>query len=266
MTSVIFPSLSDPANAGRGAPIQIRLVNAQGRPLCCWRISDPKSIIRPIDITLGSAAVTLDMVPQADIASTGAVPTWYEITARAGRGLDQPRFQVPETGGPYQVSELIGAAAIPPGDVLAGRLVPDLTGVPDGWLLTALAEQPVWASADVIGGSTIQLVANGAIGGHRLVIADAAGLAIYADQADPTHYGRVLGLTRGAAASGGTLDIALAGDVTEPSWTWNPGPLWAGSNGLLTQLPSTTGWLQQVATALTATRIVLDLKQPILLL
>ena len=200
-------------------------------------------------ITIGGAAGTIDLHLAASASADFIGDGTY-------------RLHITEAGGDERdlLAGVIDFAPASSGPFSEGDLIIDER---DGDLI--ILESAGQGPAGINGGTTITMTAAGAIGGHRLVIGDASGLASYADQSEPSHYGRVVGLSTGAASDGDPVSVQLQGDITEPSWTWTPGLIWAGSNGLLTQAPPTTGWIQQVASALTATRIVLDLKQPILL-
>ena len=112
-------------------------------------------------------------------------------------------------------------------------------------------------------GSTITKTATVAIGGHRVVIASGASGAAIADKDTPDHMHRVIGITKGAAGSGNQIEIAGAGEMTEPSWTWSVGPVWLGSNGLLTQTPPTTGFLLMIGTAIAPTVLMIKIGAPI---
>lgn len=107
------------------------------------------------------------------------------------------------------------------------------------------------------------LTAAGALGGHRLVVAEGAGLAGYADSGNPAHVGKLLGMTAGAAADGAPVTIIQVGEIVEPSWNWNPGPVYLGISGVPTQTRPSSGFLQEIGVATGATRLVMDLKMPI---
>jgi hypothetical protein len=114
------------------------------------------------------------------------------------------------------------------------------------------------------GAQTLTLQAGIALGGHRVVCVDSSGQAIYPDRNNPAHADAVVGITTGAASAGANVTVLASGEMTEASWSWNPGPLWVGDTGLLTQSPPSAGWSQIVAIALSATRIVLTPRQAIL--
>jgi hypothetical protein len=114
----------------------------------------------------------------------------------------------------------------------------------------------------------VTLPAGGTLSGHRLVTRQPDGSLAYADNATVAHVHVPLWLTLGAAVSGAQVNVQAAGIVTEPSWSWPPGPLYLGTNGQLTQtVPTSPGaaFSVQVGYATSATSIVLD-RQPSLVL
>ncbi len=115
------------------------------------------------------------------------------------------------------------------------------------------------------GEATLSLVAGGPIGGHR-VVRSLAGVAVYADQNTVPDAVCVLGISKGAASAGAEVQVQLMGTMDEPSWSWTPDqPLFVGPAGTLTQTPPATGYRLIVGVALTATKINIGLKMPIIL-
>lgn len=116
-------------------------------------------------------------------------------------------------------------------------------------------------------GSAIQtLTAGEALGGHRFVVSDAAGNAIYADQSIATHANKVLGMTTGAALLGASVQIQQSGEYVEPTWTWAlDTPIWLGLSGLMTQTAPTTGFSMIVGFPITSTKILIAMREPIFL-
>jgi hypothetical protein len=109
------------------------------------------------------------------------------------------------------------------------------------------------------GDATVTMTAGATLSGHRLVTKQADGTAIYADATNPAHVSVPLWLTLGAAAMGDQVTAQASGIVTEPSWSWTPGPLYLDVTGLLTQtVPVSSSFLVQVGYATSATSIVLD--------
>lgn len=114
------------------------------------------------------------------------------------------------------------------------------------------------------GGTATEMTAGVALSGHRLVTRNTSGAAIYADATNAGHINAPLWLTLGAASLGDQVSVQSAGIVTEPSWSWTPGPLYLSTNGQLTQIsPTASGavFLVQVGYATSATSVVLG-RQP----
>lgn len=114
------------------------------------------------------------------------------------------------------------------------------------------------------GSPTVTATAARALSGHRALILTASG-ADYPDLATAGDGERIVGLSTGAAALGGTVTLQLGGEMVESSWSWTPGPVFAGDDGVLTQSPPSGAWLRQVAVAFAPTRMVIDLRPSILL-
>lgn len=119
-----------------------------------------------------------------------------------------------------------------------------------------------------VGGNATDVVypAGEAIGGHRCVVVGSDGKVYYASQQELTHMNKVLGITTGAVAMGANATIRAFGEMTEPSWNWTlDKPIFLGLNGLLTQTPPTTGFSLIIAFPTSATKIFVEIKDPILL-
>lgn len=112
----------------------------------------------------------------------------------------------------------------------------------------------------------VSLTAATALGGHRVVRATGLGGVEYASSANSSHFGTVIGITTAAAEQDETAEILTVGHVTEPSWSWQPGELFLGVNGLLTQTAPTSGFLQVIGTAVSPTRALIEPEQPIRLI
>lgn len=114
-------------------------------------------------------------------------------------------------------------------------------------------------------GTMVEATAGDTLSGHKAV-AIVSGEAVHADKDNAAHRGLVRGVTTGAVIDGEIALIQTYGPMLEPSWTWTPNqPIYCGTNGTLTQTVPTSGWLQQIATADTATLIFIDPKPVIVL-
>ncbi len=114
--------------------------------------------------------------------------------------------------------------------------------------------------------NVMEYVADGALGGHRIVRATTAGKVGYVDPSDPDQAHAALGLTTGAVADGALASVQFAGPITEPSWAWTPNlPIFVGAAGIPTQSPPSSGFHATVGVAVSATSMVIQLKSPIVL-
>jgi hypothetical protein len=104
--------------------------------------------------------------------------------------------------------------------------------------------------------------AGEAIGGHRLVYIS-SGAVYYASADNLQHLGKVIGVSMNAASIGGPVEIRSVGYLTDNSFAFTDGPIYLGTNGLLTQDSMVGLFIQQVATQLTATEIFVSIGQGI---
>lgn len=116
------------------------------------------------------------------------------------------------------------------------------------------------------GGSALQYIAAEALGGHRVVVLNDFERAIYATNLDSMHAVKVLGITLGAADFGDLVTVQTGGEITEPSWSWTLGqPIYLGDNGQLTQAYPAAGFALIVAFPISATKIMLRIREPIVI-
>ncbi|CAN5813981.1 hypothetical protein BH20PSE1_BH20PSE1_01020 [soil metagenome] len=116
-------------------------------------------------------------------------------------------------------------------------------------------------------GAGITRIAAQALGGQRLVYASSASGCDYADNRVFAQRFALLGITQGAVVGGAEATILSYGPFTEPSWSWTPGPLYLGIDGLITQTPpvAPAAFLLVVGVAVDATHVLIDLHEPITL-
>lgn len=73
----------------------------------------------------------------------------------------------------------------------------------------------------------------------------------------------------GVAITSGSIDSELTiqtqGFIDDASWSWSEGIVWCGPNGILTQTPPVDGWDFIIGFATSATRLYIDLNEPVLL-
>lgn len=124
-----------------------------------------------------------------------------------------------------------------------------------------------WANqAASAGGSTVKVFPAGEnLGGHRLVILR-NGKLFYADTTDSLDLGLVVGMTVTSASTGQDTQVQFLGDLTEGSWSWTIGsPVYFDASGVPTQTQPSSGFSQIIGFASTATKIYIQLREPIAL-
>lgn len=109
-------------------------------------------------------------------------------------------------------------------------------------------------------GDTQQYTAGMTLSALRMLTLDASGNAVYANSGDPT-----VGMSLTATTSGDLVTVATSDHVVEDSsWSWSAGAaLFNAGNGALTATPPTSGVWQVVGVAISATRIVVQIGDPI---
>lgn len=110
--------------------------------------------------------------------------------------------------------------------------------------------------------------ANQVVGGQKVLIGTSGGVQ-HASGDQASHFGKVVGVSVNAALAGASVRYVASGPMTDPSFNFVEGPVYLGLSGNLTQTyPTIAGgfvFAQQVATATTATRIVIAIQPPVLL-
>lgn len=109
------------------------------------------------------------------------------------------------------------------------------------------------------GVATIQLVAGISLGGNRVV----TGAANYADNTDIATAGRAIGMTQGAAVLGATVNIVTVGELDGFSGLTINNPVYLSTNGTTTQVLPITGYIQRIGVAISATKILINLSEPL---
>lgn len=119
---------------------------------------------------------------------------------------------------------------------------------------------------DLSGGSATALSAPATvtISGHMVVRTVVGGLAP-ASSSDMDQFGDAVGVAIGFAAAETPCAYVASGPVTEPSWSWEPGPVLLGPDGTLTQQEPTTGFVQQIGISDLPTRLIVEIQPPIAL-
>lgn len=122
---------------------------------------------------------------------------------------------------------------------------------------------------DGVDGATASLVvsclASGPIGGGRVVRVIWDKYVGYVSSDSPALADTVLGITTGAAVYGEPIGVQYMGELQDSGWTWSPGPVYCGINGVITQTLPTSGFILALGTATNSTTIVINIKQPLIL-
>lgn len=118
--------------------------------------------------------------------------------------------------------------------------------------------------------SLINALAAVNLSGHRGVVLDSFGQALYADNNTVAHANKFAGITQGAVVAGSNATVQRQGEITEPSWAWTPDqPVYLGANGILTQtmpVPASAKFSLIIGVAQTATKIYLNPMPPIFII
>ncbi len=111
-------------------------------------------------------------------------------------------------------------------------------------------------------GAVDDFLAGETLGRNRMVVIDDNTKAVYADSTDPTHADRVFGMTLNAAAIDDSVNIRKNGIVENAGWSWtlaNP-RIFLSTSGNLTQTVPTTGFVCVVGQAVSATKLLLNIR------
>lgn len=113
------------------------------------------------------------------------------------------------------------------------------------------------------GVQTIVRAAGETISGLRVVFESQAKAYLL----DPTTASvfQALGIAITSGAADSEITIQTLGFMDDASWSWSEGPVWCGHDGVLTQTPPVEGWDFIIGFASSATRLYIDLHEPVLL-
>lgn len=114
------------------------------------------------------------------------------------------------------------------------------------------------------GGSAFQRIAGETLSALRVVY-ELNNQVFYLDLADTANIDQLLGVTLNAASPGAEINVQRSGIMDDNAWNWALGRIWLGVNGTLTQTPATQGFDVLIGYAVSPTRIILNIQDPILL-
>lgn len=170
MSQVRIRQPVDAAGDPLTARVSISLVTESGNRVVGWNVgtSEPVSEVDILDLT---EDIVLELLAQSRIATASGGETWYRVRMAPPGALGTWDVQVPESAEVVELADLVGAAGIDPGDILAGRLLTtderaalDAANSPD-------ADNPIATMADVAGG----VAGVASFAGRTGVVVPAAG-------------------------------------------------------------------------------------------
>ena len=156
MTTVVIPAVQDASGTTLPARASIALVDENHQPILGWETGDGRPVYEQLAFEIPEEGLEVDLLPQSGVGLPGGAATYYAVSiAPFGRAASLHYVQVPDSETAVPLISLIGATALSPADILAGRLVPV---VPDeattGWSITVDDNgAPAWT--DVPPGSGI---------------------------------------------------------------------------------------------------------------
>lgn len=109
------------------------------------------------------------------------------------------------------------------------------------------------------GDQLLKLVAVLTVSGHRVVRGVNGGVAT-CSVTTPDDADKAIGITEGAALAGATAVVRYGGLMTDTTWAWVEGGVYAGPDGTLTQSPPHAAFEQRVGTAISPTQIVVEIE------
>lgn len=112
------------------------------------------------------------------------------------------------------------------------------------------------------GGAAVQRLAGEALSALRVVY-ELDGQVYALDYRDAEHIDLLLGVTLSAAQPGEPLNIQRLGSIDDDNWSWQPGRVWLGAAGALTQTPPTDGYDVLIGAAVASGRLLLNLQDPL---
>jgi hypothetical protein len=140
----------------------------------------------------------------------------------------------------------------------------DVTVTPASMIEVEMAQYGLRGPQGVKGDLNYTIVASEVIGGHRAVLAS----GLYAKSNGTFAQALCVGISSGAAAIGENIEVQPNGKIIDMvGWSWSVGGLiYLGSAGGLTQtVPSAGQWYVVLGVALSATAMVINIQNPVLL-
>lgn len=117
MTIVVIPPVRDGSGIPMPARVNVRLVGSDAQNRLAFLDTDLASEYQDVD--LPSNGLSLTLAAQTDLALPVAAETWYRIEIRTPHRREVFLVQVPASGVPLSLRDLVGATEIPPGSLPA---------------------------------------------------------------------------------------------------------------------------------------------------
>ena len=127
------------------------------------------------------------------------------------------------------------------------------------------AEQGPAGKPGPAGGTSFSRIAAANVSGGKAVTLNAQGQVLHANGADLAFANSVAGVSLNGGAPGSEITITVSGgEIEEPTWNWQANkPIFLGTDGALTQVAPTSGYLLVVGAAIGPTRMLVKVQQPI---
>ena len=114
------------------------------------------------------------------------------------------------------------------------------------------------------GGQALQRIAAEQLSALRAVHERPDGRVAASSASDDSHVTALLGVSLTAAEAGAAVNVQRSGVIDDSGWSWVPGArVYLGQLGAITQAPANSGFDVLIGVALSATRLLLNLQDPI---
>lgn len=136
--------------------------------------------------------------------------------------------------------------------------------IPETTVVIASGEQGPPGIPGPAGGQVLERTAGELLSALRAVFEDAAGRVWLADATEAGEVFTLLGVTTTAADAHQQVLVQRLGAIDDAAWGWTPGVrVYLGAAGQLTQTPPATGFDVLIGVALSPTRLLLSIQDPI---
>ena len=110
------------------------------------------------------------------------------------------------------------------------------------------------------------IIGEGGVQAYQTVYVDSEDTVRAANSDNPTHCGRVAGITLESGREGDQVTVRINGNISNLNWDLVPGDFYlVSTGGELTNLTPDVGFYQKVGKALTPTTLIVDLGEPVLI-